>query len=136
MTSQIDITRQVEKVSPTSNIMVLAREADFTSALAALASGANGYLLRSVPIENIVPAIEAVAAGKVVTEPEIAASFARRYDVNSLVQRANCQCLTARELRVLQLVVDGCKDKQIALDCSPNSRALAFKHISDFSFVP
>lgn len=114
VTSQLDITRQVKKSSPTSNILVLASEADLASALEAFASGANGYLLRSVPIESIVPAIEAVAAGKVVTEPEIAASFARRYSVSSLTERVNRQCLTARELQVLQLIADGYKDKQIA----------------------
>jgi DNA-binding NarL/FixJ family response regulator len=71
----------------------------------ALQAGASGYLLKSVPKNELLDAIRLVHAGQRQVAPEAAARLA---------QNLGQEDLTRRELDVLRLIQEGFKNKQIA----------------------
>lgn len=73
----------------------------------ALRAGAKGFLLKDASSADLVDAIRAVQQGRTVVAPSIAAKLAER-----ITQPA----LTAREMSVLRLVVNGKANKEIAND--------------------
>lgn len=70
----------------------------------ALRAGAQAYLLKGTPREELLEAIRAVHAGQKRIPPEVASKLAER-----LIQPE----LTERELEVLQLIVAGQSNKEI-----------------------
>jgi len=71
----------------------------------ALAAGASGYLLKDVEGDELVLAIRAVHAGRRYLPAEVA---------QRLAERSATPELTPRELEVLELLVKGLSNKQIA----------------------
>lgn len=71
----------------------------------ALRAGATGYVLKSMPKNELLHVIRSVHAGKRHIPPEVAARLAEHLGEEDL---------TARELEVLRLIRDGCRNKQIA----------------------
>ena len=90
----------------------------------ALRSGASGYVLKSMPHDDLLSVIRSVHAGKRQIPAEVAALLAEHLDEEDL---------TSRELDVLQLVRDGWKNKQIAdqLSISENTVNFHIKNIVD-----
>ena len=71
----------------------------------ALRAGAAAYLLKDMPKQEILDAIRSVHAGRRHVPAEVAARLAEHLGEEDL---------TARELEVLKLISDGCRNKQIA----------------------
>ena len=71
----------------------------------ALRAGAAGYILKSMPQDDLLNMIRSVHAGKRHVPPEVAARLAEHLGEEEL---------TSRELQVLRLVRDGYRNKQIA----------------------
>jgi len=90
----------------------------------ALRSGAAGYVLKSMPQDDLLAVIRSVHAGKRHVPPDVAAVLA---------EHMGEQDLTPRELEVLQLVGEGCKNKLIAdrLSISENTVHFHIKNIID-----
>ena len=90
----------------------------------ALRSGACGYVLKSLPQDELLAAIRSVHAGKKRVPAEVAAVLAEHLGEEDL---------TPRELQVLQLIRDGIKNKQIAdrLSISENTVNFHIKNIVD-----
>ena len=81
------------------------------------AAGARGYLLKNALDLELVGAIRSVAVGKRVLDPRLPAGAE---------SPGNARKLTARELEVLQYIVAGKSNKEIAaiLDLSVNTIAV------------
>ena len=90
----------------------------------ALRSGASGYVLKSMPQDDLLSVIRSVHAGKRQVPAAVAALLAEHLGEEDL---------TCRELEVLQLVRDGYKNKQIAeqLSISENTVNFHLKNIVD-----
>jgi DNA-binding NarL/FixJ family response regulator len=71
----------------------------------ALRAGASGYVLKSMPKNELLAVIRAVHAGKRRIPPEVAARLA---------EHLGDEDLTTREKEVLRLIRDGYRNKQIA----------------------
>ena len=74
----------------------------------ALRLGASGYLLKSTGLEELVRALELVAAGKTYLQGELADAVVNPHHEPSLPH------LSPRELEVLRLMSNGRENKQIA----------------------
>ena len=72
-----------------------------------LQAGAKAYLLKGMTYEELLSTIHAVNSGRTCIPPQIA---------EKLAERMSWQDLTARELRVLERIVAGRANKEIAAD--------------------
>lgn len=72
-----------------------------------LQAGAKAYLLKGMTCEELLSTIQAVHSGRTFIPPQIA---------EKLAERMSSQELTARELRVLERIVAGRANKEIAED--------------------
>lgn len=90
----------------------------------ALRSGAFGYVLKSMPFDELLAVIRAVHSGRRHVPPAVAAVLAEHIGEEDL---------TSREVEVLRLIRDGFKNKQIAgeLSISENTVNFHIKNIVD-----
>jgi len=90
----------------------------------ALAAGARGYLLKSMPPRDLLDGIRQVYAGKKRIPPEIAAKLA---------EHLSDEALTDREVEVLREVAGGNRNRDIALRLfiSEETVKVHVKHIMD-----
>jgi DNA-binding NarL/FixJ family response regulator len=88
----------------------------------ALAAGARGYLLKHVPVDELIQAINEVHAGKRHLPRDVAAHLAEHVGTDSV---------TDRELDVLRLIAKGNRNKDIAqrLTISEETVKVHVKHI-------
>ena len=112
-----EATRRLLERSPRSSVLMLSASGDDGAVLDAILAGASGYLLKSAALPEIVSGIRAAAAGESVISPAVASSLLARLRRNPpppLVPAAVPE-LSARELDVLQLIVAGCENGDIAV---------------------
>lgn len=97
---------------PTTPILVLSMVDHPVEVRAALSAGASGYLLKESAAEELIQAMRRVARGEGYLQPSLGAAIARQGDLRNPAGFAIA--LTEREREVLQLVVLGHTNKQMA----------------------
>lgn len=102
----IEAISAIRSECPTARIAILSTYRGDVRALHAIKAGAMGYLLKSTLRKELLETIRLLAAGKRHFPPEIAAELAGHLDKD---------CLTAREIQVLQCVARGKTNKAIAM---------------------
>jgi DNA-binding NarL/FixJ family response regulator len=90
---------------PMARILILSTSDGDDDVYRALQSGAHGYILKSSPGEQLIPAIRAVMRGEKWIPPEVARCLANR------IMREE---LSPRELQVLEELARGGSNKEIA----------------------
>jgi DNA-binding NarL/FixJ family response regulator len=118
-------TQKILESAPDTAILMLSMHSEDTLVRQALAAGARGYILKNAIDLELVDAIRRVAAG----EKVIASQLTREPGLKG--ERG--ASLTARELEVLQLIVSGKSNKEIAsqLELSVNTVAVHRANIMD-----
>lgn len=124
-TSGLAATRKILEAHPEQAILMLSMHSEETLVRQALEAGARGYVLKNAIDLELPAAIRKVAAGKTVLDPQVAKRSALKGERNG--------GLTARELEILQLIVDGKSNKEIAdqLGLSINTVAVHRANIMD-----
>ncbi len=118
-------TQRILESAPETAILMLSMHSEDTLVRQALAAGARGYILKNAIDLELVEAIRRVAAGEKVIAPELARAPALKGERGA--------SLTARELEILQLIVSGKSNKEIAsqLELSVNTVAVHRANIMD-----
>jgi DNA-binding NarL/FixJ family response regulator len=121
----LDATRKILAANPATAVLMLSMHSEETWVHQALDAGARGYLLKSIVDMELVTAIRRVAQGEIVLDPQVAKTATLKGESSS--------ALTARELEVLQHIVDGQSNKEIAakLGLSANTVAVHRANIMD-----
>ena len=110
-------TRLILKESPQTAVLMLSMHAEASFVRTCLEAGARGYLLKNAMDLELVAAVKQVAAGARVLDPRLGA----------VAESASAApALSTRELEVLQLIVNGKSNKDIAtvLGLSANTVAV------------
>jgi DNA-binding NarL/FixJ family response regulator len=112
----IDATRQIAARRPEVAVLVLTMFDNDESLFTAMRAGARGYLVKGAERDEIVRAIEAVAAGDVVFGAGVAARALAFFATAPAGGRAARPFpeLTDREIEILQLIADGRGNLEIA----------------------
>ncbi|HLV33877.1 MAG TPA: response regulator transcription factor [Spirillospora sp.] len=95
--------------------------------LDAVQAGAQGYLLKGAPRDELFNAVRVVQSGGSLLQPIVASRLLRRVSEGRTVEEA--ETLTARELEVLRLLAQGQQNKEIAAQLVISERTVKF-HVS------
>ena len=114
----LEATRQIMEESPDTAVLMLSMHTESTWVRQAREAGAKGYILKNAMDLELGAAIRKVAAGETVFDPQV--------EQRSVLKGERSAALTQRELEVLQMIVDGKSNKEIAtaLDLSANTIAV------------
>lgn len=113
----IEATRRILEKLPQTGILMLSMHAEETLVRQALEAGARGYILKSAMNLDLVRAIRSVAAGRSVIDPQLAKAAALKGEREA--------GLTARELEILQHIVAGKSNKEIAVELKLSANTVA-----------
>src|ERR1700757_1567704 len=121
----IEASRRILAKRPETAILMLSMHSEDTLIRQALEAGAKGYVLKNAMDLDLVSAIKSVAEGKTVLDPQITRSGTLKGERDT--------GLTPRELEILQHIVAGKSNKEIAgeLGLSVNTVSVHRANIMD-----
>ena len=97
-------TRMILKSAPNTKILMLSMHSGASYVRTCLDAGARGYLLKNAVDLELIGAVKQIAAGEQVLDPRL----------GRLAEEPAKPTLTTRELEILQLIVHGKSNKEIA----------------------
>lgn len=110
----VETTRQLKRVSPSTQVIVLTSFDDEEHILPAIRAGALSYLLKHVRTDELVDAVRKAARGEVVMSPQVAARVMRELRQGP-GEKSNIETdLSEREMEVLRLIAEGRQNAEIA----------------------
>ena len=116
-TSGIQACAAIKGLVPSTKIIMLTMSDEESDLYEAVKAGANGYLLKDVPAEEIAAGIKAVYNGDSLISPSMAskllAEFAQISRREEETPNPHAPKLTAREVEVLRLVARGMGNRDI-----------------------
>ena len=123
--SGLEATKKILEAQPGSAILLLSMHSEDTLVKQALHAGARGYVLKNAMDLDLAGAIKNVAAGKTVLDPRVAKPQTLKGERET--------GLTPREMEILQQIVAGKSNKEIAsdLELSVNTVAVHRANIMD-----
>jgi two-component system response regulator NreC len=112
----IEAAQRISAQLPQTAIIILSMHSDEGYILGALKSGARGYLLKDSAESDLVEAIRVLTEGKAFFSPEISKVLAEDYvrEIKFRGAADSYDLLTSREREILQLLVEGKSNKDIA----------------------
>jgi two-component system, NarL family, response regulator NreC len=114
--SGIEAAHQITQSHPEVAVIVLSMHPDESYVLRALKAGVKGYLLKDSADSDLIGAVRAVARGKSFFSPAV--SKVLLDDYMRKLKRSGAEdaydLLTPREREILQLVVEGKSNKEVA----------------------
>jgi DNA-binding NarL/FixJ family response regulator len=119
--SGAEVVRLIRAEAPDARILVISNFAADEDVYSAISAGALGYVLKTVESEDLVSIVRKVAMGERHIPPEVGARLAERIPRSAL---------TARERQVLEVLVRGRRNRQIA-ELLGISEAMVKVHVSN-----
>nr|WP_114210575.1 response regulator transcription factor [Acidisarcina polymorpha] len=114
---------EIRKMNSDARVVILTTSEDDADIRRAMRGGASAYVLKSLPMQDLVAIIQSVHGGS----KHVPHRFATR-----VAERMADEKLTERELSVLRLIRDGRRNKQIASDLNIAEATVNF-HIKNLS---
>jgi two-component system response regulator DevR len=110
--SGISVCRDIRSSHPEIRCLILTSFDDDEALYAAVMAGASGYLLKEMVGTTLLEDIRQVAAGRSLLDPAITQKLMERLRAPAR-QDPLTKGLTPRELEVIDLIADGCTNRQI-----------------------
>ncbi|MEO0374959.1 MAG: response regulator transcription factor [Cyanobacteria bacterium P01_A01_bin.17] len=119
----IQATQLIKAQFPDMRVVMLTSHMDETEIIAALSSGADAYCIKGADVEALANAIRVAASGAAYLDPQIARQVMQNLTPMRPKAAAGERLLSDREQEVLQLIVEGMNNTEIAqkLYLSPNT---------------
>jgi DNA-binding NarL/FixJ family response regulator len=128
--SGVEVCRQMTELCPDTGVIILTSYADDRLVREAILAGASGYVLKQVGSQELVRAIEAVARGEALLDPQITRRVLHHVrQTDRHVQASAFRHLSPREMEVLLLVSEGKSNREIADELSISERTVG-NHVS------
>ena len=110
----IETTRQIKKISPRTQVVVLTSYHEDAHIFPALKAGAISYILKDMKMDKLVEALHRAVHGEVTLHPRVAARVLQNIRGENTEDQPLFAELTERELEVLKLIASGLTNSQIA----------------------
>jgi DNA-binding NarL/FixJ family response regulator len=115
--SGIEATRRIRGALPDARILMLSMHSEETLIRQAMDAGARGYILKNAMDLDLIAAVRSVSEGKIVLDPKISKQ--------SSLKGERAGGLTPRELEILEHIVAGKSNKEIAVDLKLSANTVA-----------
>jgi DNA-binding NarL/FixJ family response regulator len=110
----IETTRQIKKISPRTQVVVLTSYHEDAHIFPALKAGAISYILKDMKMDKLVDALNKAVQGEVTLHPRVAARVLQNIRGDGGEDHQLFTELTEREQDVLKLIANGMTNSQIA----------------------
>ena len=110
----LDATERITKEFPDVRVIILSMHANEEYVLRALRAGAAGYLLKDARKQELLTALQAVAAGKTYLSPQVSRHVIDNYVRSVGAETSPLEQLTPRQRETLRLIAEGRTNKEIA----------------------
>jgi len=118
----IEVTRRLCARDPELRVVMVTMHSNPALVARAVRAGASAYLTKDFSMQEVVTAVEKVAAGDVVLSPNLAGSMLRELTAPDDVRH---DLITKREADALQLVADGYSTHEVASRLLVNDRTVS-----------
>lgn len=111
----IDLIKELRSISPDSKILVLSVHDEKIYAERSIRAGANGYIMKNCQLNEFLSAIDTITNDEVYLSNEmskklVSGMVGKRHKSSTLPE----ECLTDRELQILQMIGEGIGTSNIA----------------------
>jgi DNA-binding NarL/FixJ family response regulator len=124
--SGLELVKDLKAMHPQLRILGISMHEESLYAERMLRAGANGYITKHQPPEELVRAIREVLANRVYVSKEVSENLLRQFSGQPQKSRSAMENLTDREFEIFQLIGEGKSPKEIAqqLHLSPKTVAV------------
>ena len=114
--SGIEVCKTIRKLYPEIKVIILTSYLDDEAVMNSIHAGAHGYLLKEVDVDELTDAILQVQAGETAMPARVTQQLMDgiRHQEASRKTEQQMSLISAQELRVMELVTEGCTNKEIA----------------------
>lgn len=122
--SGVEVARQLTMILPEAKILILTVHKDNGLLREAIRAGANGYILKQAVESELIEAIHAVWRGDLYVHPTMTQALLKALSQAPHPSDPPVNILTPREIEVLQLIVQGYTNRQMANKLSISIRTV------------
>ncbi len=114
----LEATRQIKRELPSVRVVILTVSEDDQDFLAAIRSGADGYLVKSMRPESLFQELRGLAQGEVPLSRAMTGKLLRQIARTASVSPTSVlsNSLSERELQVLRMLTEGLSNEEIAAE--------------------
>lgn len=110
----VETTRQIKRISPHTNVVILTSFHDDQYIFPALKAGAIAYLLKDMKMDKLVEVLKHAARGEVYLHPTVAMRVLQNFRGDEIVPDRMMSELTQREMDVLKQIAQGLSNSEVA----------------------
>jgi len=111
----VEAARRIARQVPSARVIILSTYSDDQHVQQALEAGAAGYLAKTAASEGLLRAIREAGNNQASLSPSVASRlFNQRQRRRTKSESGAAPALSSRQTEVLQLIAEGCSNKQIA----------------------
>jgi DNA-binding NarL/FixJ family response regulator len=125
----VETLRQLRVLDSDANTLVFTAFDTDERILSAIRAGAQGYLLKGVPREELFKAVRVISSGGSLLQPVVASKLLQHVSTPPDQRDHGLESLTEREMEVLKLLAHGRTNKEIAALLFISERTVKF-HVS------
>ena len=111
--SGVEACRTIREARPETKVIMLTSYADDEALFASIVAGASGYLLKQTRGQQVIDAIQAVAGGRSLLDPDVTGKVLERVRKGRGDEDPAIASLTEQERKVLEQLAEGKTNREI-----------------------